>query len=65
MDTQHTPTHALEVSVSESYGKRRYRPENPLAHQFCALLKQQSLTDVDLEAIKALGYEIYTKAVKL
>lgn len=51
----------LEVERSNSHGKLKFRPQNPLAQKFCDLLGQKSLTLKNLEDIKSLGYSITTK----
>lgn len=55
MDSQDT---TLQVMRSTAYGTTRYKPLNSLADRFAALLEQASFSVIDVERIKALGYEV-------
>ena len=46
------------VRVKESYGSQKIYPECPTAHGFTDLLGQVTLSEANLQGIKALGYAI-------
>lgn len=55
----------LTVSVIEAYGKLTIRPQCETSRLFCELLGQKTLTEENVEAIKALGYVIKVKEFRL
>ena len=53
----------LLVEVRSAYGRVTIYPACPVSEGFCALLKQKSLTETDIEKIKELGYIVRVKEV--
>lgn len=47
------------------YGRETLRPACPLSEGFARLLGQKTLTPEDVERIKALGFVVKTKEVRL
>lgn len=56
----------LYVTLRQPHGKEIFDPAegDQLAQRFCELLGQKSLTRKNIEAIKALGYEIRLREKK-
>lgn len=48
----------IQVILRGKYGREDVYPSCEKAKLFCALLKQKTLTRIDVEGIKALGYEV-------
>lgn len=55
----------LTVSLINYYGRETIRPECDTSRLFAELLGQKTLTRKNIELIKAIGFEIKLKEVKL
>jgi len=48
----------LQVRITTDYGTRRVRAANALANKFLKLVGRKTFTELDIQYIKDLGYEI-------
>ena len=62
MSTQ--AVHILEVALRPTDPYGRVQPINELALRFAKLLRQTTLTRTNIQDIKALGYEVRTRAAE-
>lgn len=56
---------SILVEIKEYYGRVTIVPLCDVGRKFASLLGQKTLTEINVRAIKALGYEIKVKEVKL
>jgi len=57
-----SPHGTLEVLVVNHYGRETIRPMNDLARRFAELLGQKTLTRLNVEAIKHIGFTVMVKS---
>jgi len=53
----------IYVSRIDYYGRTTIKPECSISLGLCKLLKQKTLTLVDIDNIKALGFSVHVKSV--
>ena len=46
----------ITVNIVNKYGNDKIYPACPMAEGFCVLLNQKTLTERDIQKIKALGF---------
>ena len=51
----------INVEIKSIYGKQRIYPACEKAETFCKLIGQNTLTDLDVQRIKELGFEVRVK----
>lgn len=52
------PTLFISVMIKNVYGVSKIYPVGETAQGFCDLLGQKTLTEQDIQKIKALGYKV-------
>lgn len=62
LNEQKQPLATLELTRHYGYGRVRFEPVNELAMRFAELLGQNTLTELNVEQIKALGYRVVLAA---
>jgi hypothetical protein len=58
-------TMEIKVKVCVEYGVQRVRPACVKADLFCSIAGSKTLTDAQIQAIKALGYAVVQEAQTL
>ncbi|MES3022759.1 MAG: hypothetical protein V4857_14370 [Pseudomonadota bacterium] len=58
-------TMEIKVKVVSEYGKQRVRPVCAKAELFCSIAGSKTLTDSQIQDIKALGYAVVQEAQTL